>query len=130
VDSVKTVLKVEKMEAAKLAPKTIVNYTQVVKLVVASAVDPNGDQIYLRKWNHHFIGLPIIEPNKQRRPTVSKVEFEEILASANRRWGLLFALLAGTGLRIALLALQCFDVFRQIPRSELHLSIAWRGTHC
>jgi hypothetical protein len=60
--------------AAKLSPKTIVNYTQVVKLVVASAVDPNGEQLYPRKWNHDFIGLPIIEPNKQRRPTVSKAE--------------------------------------------------------
>lgn len=90
---------VEKM-AAKLSPKTIVNYTQVVKLVVASAVDPNGEQLYPRKWNHDFIGLPIIEPNKQRRPTVSKAELEEILASTSRRWGLLFAFLAGTRLRI------------------------------
>jgi integrase len=90
---------VEKM-AAKLSPKTIVNYTQVVKLVVASAVDPNGEQLYPRKWNHDFIGLPIVEPKKQRRPTVTKAEVEEIIATSSKRWALLFAFMAATGLRL------------------------------
>jgi len=91
---------VEKMAAAGLSPKTIVNYTQVVKLVVASAVDADGEQLYRRKWNHDFIGLPIVEPNKQHRPSVTKAELGEILATTNKRYGVLFALLAGTGLRI------------------------------
>ena len=51
---------VEKMSNAGLSPKTIVNYVQVVKLVLASAVDEEGEQIYPRKWNHDFIQLPII----------------------------------------------------------------------
>jgi integrase len=91
---------VEKMEAGGLSPKTIVNYTEVVKLVVASAVDANGEQIYIRKWNHDFIGLPVVEPRKQHRPTVTKAEVEEILSRTSRRWAVLLALLAGTGLRI------------------------------
>jgi hypothetical protein len=37
---------VEKMSEAGLSPKTIVNYVQVVKLVVASAVNEEGEQIY------------------------------------------------------------------------------------
>ncbi len=77
---------VEKMIAAALSPKTIVNYTLVVKLVVASAVDADGEQIYPRKWNHDFIGMPIVEPNKQRRPTVTEAELGEILASTSNRW--------------------------------------------
>jgi hypothetical protein len=52
---------VAKMTAAGLAPKTIVNYVQVVKMVVASAVNDEGDRIYPRTWNHDFIGLPIVE---------------------------------------------------------------------
>jgi integrase len=91
---------VEKMIAAGLSPKTIVNYTLVVKLVVASAVDAEGEQVYPRKWNRDFIGLPIVEPNKQRRPSVTEAELGEILASTSKRWAVLFALLAGTGLRI------------------------------
>ena len=91
---------VEKMTVAGLSPKTIVNYTLVVKLVVASAVDAEGEQIYPRKWNHDFIGLPIVDQNKQHRPTVTEAELGEILASTSNRWAVLFALLAGTGLRI------------------------------
>jgi len=91
---------VEKMAAARLSPKTIVNHAQVVKLVVASAVDADGEQLYPRKWNHDFIGLPIVEPSKQHRPTVTEAELGGILTSTTKRWAVLFALLAGTGLRI------------------------------
>jgi hypothetical protein len=55
---------VGKMAAAGLSPKTIVNYSQVVKLVVASAVSDDGEQLHPRKWNHDFIGLPIVEKEK------------------------------------------------------------------
>jgi len=91
---------VEKMLEAGLADKTIVNYAQVVKLVVASAVDADGEQIYPRKWNHDFVGLPIIRKDKQRRPTITVEELNTILASAKERYRVLFALVAGTGLRI------------------------------
>ena len=91
---------VEKMAAAGLSPKTIVNYTQVVKLVVASAVDEDGEQIHPRKWNHDFIGLPIVDPTKQSRPSITGAELAEILSGTSRRWAVFFALLAGTGLRI------------------------------
>jgi len=92
---------VGRMIAAELSAKTICNYVQVVKLVVASAVDENtGEQTYPRKWNHDFIGLPLIDRTKQHRPTVTETEMPEILASAKDRLKMLFALLAGTGLRI------------------------------
>jgi integrase len=91
---------VGKMAAAGLSPKTIVNYSQVVKLVVASAVSDDGEQLHPRKWNHDFIGLPIVEKEKQHRPTVTEAALGEILASSKERYAVLFALLAGTGLRI------------------------------
>jgi integrase len=91
---------VDKMTAARLSTKTIVNYTQVVKLVVASVVNSEGEQIYPRQWNHDFIGLPIVDPSKQRRPTLTETELGEILFSTRPRYAVLFALLAGTGLRI------------------------------
>ena len=40
---------VEKMSAAGLSAKTIVNYVQVVKLVVASRLTEEGDQVYPRR---------------------------------------------------------------------------------
>jgi integrase len=90
---------IETMAEGGLAAKTIVNYSQVVKMVLASAVNADGDQLYPRKWNHDFIGLPIVEKEKQHRPTVTATELEEVLASAKRRYAVIFALLAGAGVR-------------------------------
>ena len=118
---------VEKMAAANLSAQTIVTYAGVVKMVVASAVDDDGEQIYPRKWNHDFIGLPIIEPHKQRRPTVTKAEVEEILSATSERWAVFFALLAGTGLRIGeALGLKIEDL--SDDRSVLHVRRSvWHG---
>lgn len=91
---------VEKMAVAGLSAKTIVNYVQPVKMVVASAVDDEGEQIYPRKWNHDFIQLPIVNKDQQHRPTVDEAEIESILAKAKGRYAVLFALLSGSGLRI------------------------------
>ncbi|HTZ48909.1 MAG TPA: tyrosine-type recombinase/integrase, partial [Verrucomicrobiae bacterium] len=73
---------------------------QVMKLVVASAVNENGDQIHPRVWNNDFAGIPIVDKTKQRRPTLTQTELEEILTSVKDRYRVLLALLAGTGLRI------------------------------
>jgi hypothetical protein len=62
---------VEAMAEGGLAPKTIVNYSQVPKMVLASVVDAEGEQIYPRKWNHDFVGMPIVNKEKQHRPTVT-----------------------------------------------------------
>jgi integrase len=89
-----------KMRADSLADKTVVNYFQVVRAVVASAVSSEGEQLYPRNWNFHFIGLPVIDEKKQRKPSFTATEVEQILTSAKGRYKVLFALLAGTGLRI------------------------------
>jgi integrase len=88
------------MSEGGLAPKTIVNYSQVVKMVVASAVNKDGEQIYPRKWNHDFCELPIVQKEKQYRPTITEPELNQILAGTKGRYFVMFALLAGTGLRI------------------------------
>jgi integrase len=118
---------VEKMAAAGLSAKTIVNYSQVVKLVVASAVDSDGEQIHPRKWNHDFIGLPIVKKENQYRPSVNESELGEILASAKERYAIIFALLAGTGLRIGeALALKPSDFSPDYRVLHVRRSI-WRG---
>jgi integrase len=83
-----------------LADKTIVTYFQVVKAVVASAVNKEGEQLYPRNWNFHHIGLPIVNEKKQNKPTVTVKEVEQIVSMAKGRYRVLFALLAGSGLRI------------------------------
>jgi hypothetical protein len=83
-----------KMREANLANKTIVNSFQVVKAVVASAVSSEGEQLHPRNWNFHFIGLPVIDEKKQRKPSLTASEVEQILARAKGRYKVLFALLA------------------------------------
>ena len=59
------------MSEGGLSPKTIDNYSQVVKMVVASAVDKEGEEIYPRKWNHEFVDMPVVEKAKQNTPCFS-----------------------------------------------------------
>ncbi len=89
---------VAKMVAQKRAPKTIKNVVQVAKMVVASAVNDEGDQVYPRKWNHEFIDLP--EVKHQHTPTFSGEDVNKIVSSAKGQYRMLYALLAGTGMRI------------------------------
>ena len=91
---------VEILSAAGLAPKTIVNVVTVVKFVVASAVDEEGDQIHPRVWNHEFIQLPLVIKENQSRPTVTEAEISVLLNSMKAGYAVLVALVAGTGLRI------------------------------
>jgi hypothetical protein len=57
---------VAKMVVADLSAKSINNYVRVVKMVVASALNENGEELYPRKWNHEFLDLP--EVKNQKRP--------------------------------------------------------------
>jgi integrase len=120
-------LLIDTMAAGGLAAKTIVSYTLVVKLVVASAVNSEGDQLYPRKWNHDFVGMPIVDKNKQPRPTVTEAQVATILANILPRYKPLFALLAGTGLRIGeALALKATDFSQDCRILSVQRSI-WHG---
>jgi integrase len=119
---------VEQMSAAGLSAKTIVNYVQVAKLVVASAVDEEGEQIYPRKWNHDFIQLPVVRKDKQHRPTVTEADLRQILSNVKKRkYEVLLAILAGTGLRIGeALALRSTDFGPDCRVLHVRHSL-WRG---
>jgi integrase len=118
---------VEKMFCAGLSAQTIVTHSKVVKMVVASAVNSEGEQIHPRKWNHDFIGLPIVQRERQHRPTVTEAELGEILASTKKRYAVLFALLAGTGLRIGeALGLKSIDLSPDCRVLNVRRSV-WHG---
>lgn len=59
------------MSTAGLSAKTIKNYLDVPKAVVASVMDDDGNQVYPRKWNNDFIDIPVVEPSEQNRPSFS-----------------------------------------------------------
>ena len=89
---------IAKLTTSGLSPKTINNIIQVVKMVVASALNENGEQLYPRTWNHDFIDLPEIKD--QRQPTFSEELMKIIAANSESRERMLFVLLGGTGMRI------------------------------
>jgi integrase len=86
---------VEHLAAASLAPASIRDYTNIVKAVVASAIDENGEEKFPRKWNEEFIDAPIV--TKQRQPTSTCQGITDMLAFASGQYRVLYALLAGCG---------------------------------
>ena len=111
-----------KKDKPRFAAKTISNYVQVVKMVVASAVNDNGEEIYPVKWNHDFMDLP--EVKDQRTPCFTAEEISRIVSKAEGQYKVLYALLAGTGLRIEeAFALQVEDIRDSVVRVRHSL---WR----
>ena len=86
---------VETMAVEGLSAATIRDYSNIVKWVVASAVDENGEERFPRKWNEEYIDAPII--GKQRQPTSDGAGISNILLTAAGRYRMLYALLAGCG---------------------------------
>jgi integrase len=89
---------VAKMDAAGLSAKTIVNYSGLVKLIVASAKSEEGEPLFPRKWDSEFIDLPIV--GNQRQPKFTTETMSAIVQNTTGQYRVLFALLVGSGLRI------------------------------
>ncbi|MGA8981861.1 MAG: tyrosine-type recombinase/integrase [Candidatus Acidiferrales bacterium] len=85
---------VKRLDKAGLRPKSIRNIVQVVPMVVASAVDGNGEELYPRRWNYEFADVPIIE--RQRTPMFTGEEITRLIyvlfAASGLRAGELFGL--------------------------------------
>ncbi|MGB8801881.1 MAG: site-specific integrase [Candidatus Acidiferrales bacterium] len=92
----------------KLKPATVHNIVTVAKLVVASAVDDDGDELFPRTWNSKFIGAPRVVTAKQNRPRFSATQVSQIANTATGQTQMLCVLLAASGLRIGeALGLEC-----------------------
>ena len=99
----------EKNGKPRFAPKSIANYVQLIQMVVGAALNDKGEAIYPVKWNHNFMDLPVI--GEQRKPTFTEAEVTSIITKANGGFRVLYALLAGSGVRIEeAIALQVEDL--------------------
>jgi integrase len=94
-DTVK--LLVTKMHDSGLSPKSIENYVGLVKLVVKSAKE-KGRELFPRKWSNEEMDIP--EVRSQRRPYFTAEMVSAIISNSAARERALYALLAGSGLRI------------------------------
>jgi integrase len=89
---------VAKMHKAGLSAKSILNYTGLVKLVLASAKSDEGEQLFPRRWDSEFMDLPIVK--EQRQPTFTPDTVSAIVNKSDGQERVLYALLAGAGLRV------------------------------
>lgn len=90
---------IPKLRLGGLGPESIKTYVNVAKMVVASAVNDEGEQLYPRKWNHDFIDLPIVRKERQNTPS-----FPSEIMSGLARWKyererILFVLCGASGMR-------------------------------
>ncbi len=92
---------VTKMMEAGLSPKMVNNVIQVVKMIVASLVNEDGEKIYPRTWNHEFIDfIDLPEVKNQRQPTHTSEMMTAIAGGSKGREQMLYVLLGATGMRI------------------------------
>jgi len=82
-----------------LSPKTVANIVQVIKMVKASAVDEDGNEIYPTKWNHDFIDLPTVNERERKRPSFSAKQIEAIIDAGDRTMQMSAILFAAAGIR-------------------------------
>src|SRR5437016_13006567 len=78
-----------------LAPSTVRDYSNIVKAVVASAINEEAEELFPRKWNEEFIDAPLIE--KQNQPSTTSEGMAEDLRYADGQLRGLYALHGGCG---------------------------------
>jgi hypothetical protein len=71
------------------------DYANIVKAVVPSAIDDDGEALFPRKWNEEFIDAPIVK--NQHQPSTTRDGVTAIIAAASGQHKILYALLAGCG---------------------------------
>src|SRR6266403_4247997 len=91
---------VGRLTEARLSPATINLAVTLVKQVVKSAVNDEGEQLYPRTWNTRFIDAPRVAPQSQKAPKTPLETLQAAVGATNGEVQALIALLGGTGLRI------------------------------
>lgn len=83
------------------SPSTLADHVLIVKLILASAVNEEGDCLHPRKWNRRFVNAPAVETSKQKRFVFTRDQIETLLREAkSEQERLFYAVSAGTGMRL------------------------------
>jgi integrase len=83
-----------------LAATTIPNMVTLVKLIRASVVDDDGNEVYPYVWNKKFIDAPKPRKKDMKRPTITREFMNGLARLPNIFYRVLFILLGATGARI------------------------------
>jgi integrase len=89
------------MRRQQLSPASVQQVALLFKLVVASAVNPvTGDRLFPIIWNENFVDCPRVQKDKQKRSTLTREQVETLCKTPGQA-GMIWAFLAGTGLRVS-----------------------------
>src|SRR5258707_8557368 len=85
----------------RFSDKTIFEYFRVLRRVIASVLDENFNSVHHRSWNLAAIGLPRVNPKKQRRPTLTAKEMTTLLSKAEGQYQMFYFFCLVTGMRVS-----------------------------
>jgi integrase len=84
------------------APSTLGDHILVIKLIISSATDAEGEELFPRTWKRRVINAPRVERDKQHTPCLTSDEVETLLRKAKtEQERLIYAFLCGSGLRVS-----------------------------
>lgn len=93
---------VSEMVKAELSPVTICAAVRTLQAVLRSVRDPEtGNPAYPLVFDREFIDVPLVDRRTQKRPGLTLWDVERAIAKSEGQYRALYALLAGTGLRIS-----------------------------
>ncbi|HTT20800.1 MAG TPA: site-specific integrase [Candidatus Sulfotelmatobacter sp.] len=111
-----------------LSPKTIENYVQVPKMVVASVEDDDGNLVYPRKWNHEFMDMPLVEKAKQNTPSFSSEVMSGLAKWEKPKERMLFVLCGAGGFRIS--EVLGVEIDKHISSDFRTIRVRQQAQHC
>lgn len=86
----------------KWAPSTLADHILVIKLIISSATDAEGEELFPRTWKRRVINAPRVERDKQHTPCLTHDDVETLLREAKtEQERLIYAFLCGSGLRVS-----------------------------
>ncbi len=91
---------IRQMAEAGLSASTIRTYVQIVKMVVGSLVDFDGEPIYPRAWNSRFLDIPQIDRHNRNAPRFSVGIMSGLSSWESPTERVLFILAGATGARV------------------------------
>jgi integrase len=84
------------------APSTLADHILAIKLVISSATDAEGEELFPRTWKRRVINAPRVERDKQHTPCLTRDEVETLRSKAKtEQEKVIYAFLCGSGLRIS-----------------------------
>lgn len=97
-------------------------------MVVASAANSQGEELYPRKWNHEFIDMPLVEQSKQNTPSFSSEVMTGLANWKKPRERMLFILGGAAGLRIG--EALGIEIDKHISSDFLTVHVRQKARHC